>query len=650
MAVSLNRYFLTVAVLAAVLFTPRGALAQFNPAADDAFAPLVIGDFPTRWFSSGEIVYRSMNGSDDVSISPYNTAIQRSVETWNTAMAAAGVGFQLNLQDWLPVLPDTTGTDPLNDSPVYCTTSPCSDSIEGTCLFKAYNTSGQYVCYTRNSSGQVISQTPAGTGECTEETVTRLCSLYVNWTLTGDPTAPEDFQPVRDSSGFIQPLGNGRNEIFVEEEDFETAVADFAADPSSTLALTVSRALVGGYNYAEIIEADIILNGTNLRVVTEEHPMGTDVTPRWSTTFIGGDSGNCSKGGISDQDTTLVPLSADELNRRLCYVSVATGEYAYKYDLQNVVTHELGHFLGYGHPCDDVSSTLRAQCRHQGEDPRTASNPIDKVSQTTMFWVAHEMQNTKRSLDLGDMNGLPEVFGTIFEDGTTIVTRTSGGCSAGNGQVLWPLVAAIAGALLWHLGLSRRRLARACLRRQPRYTLYTRVLAIVLAALVPAASALASTSIPLTTGELVGRADLLIEGVVQESRVKVRGSGAVNTEHRVEILDTYMGLPPADLWVAVPGGQVGNQLVTVAGAPTFVPGDRAFFFLTHSKGRWIVVGLSQGVKTVFRDSEGRLLVDAPRRASLKAASAEPEDLKVGLDEFREQLRDLVRGLGEKAAR
>lgn len=604
---------LTLLELTVWLLAVPAQAQSFNPETDDAFAPLMVGGFPSRWFSDGETVYWSSNGSDNVTNESYVAAVTNAIAAWNNAMAAKGINFALTAESWTPVLPDTTGTSPHTDSPLVEAPS---------CLFRAYSSAGNYVCYTRDSAGRVTSQTP-----CDREDATQICSLFVKWNISGDPDNPDSVQPVRDASGFIQPLGNGRNEIFFEETDYAAAVADFAADPESTLALTVTRALVGGFNFAQIVEADIILNGH--RICTTCGTVKEYQTHSWSTSFLRGNEANCVVKGSSVSDDGNVPSTANPATPDnpgpLCYVGPGTPDaQLYSFDIQNVLTHELGHLIGFGHPCDDVTASQRAACRHTGQDPRTVgSSYIDKVSTTTMFWAAFGRQNTKRSLDQGDLNGLSKVFGSIIPADGQAGGGGGGGCSAGDGMPLAGFVVVLVVAVI----LRYRRL----------YPLLATSL--VVAATLPAA---ASSVIPLTLEQMSARAELIVEGIVSEDRVRVGSQGGVSTEYHIEILDVLTGLPPPELWVAVPGGRVADMDVQVSGAPRFRSGERAFFFLRRAAGRWIVIGLSQGARPVYRNLNGDLVVEAAPIDQIRTASGTAADA-VGspLEAFRNQVRSLI---------
>jgi hypothetical protein len=63
----------------------------------------------------------------------------------------------------------------------------------------------------------------------------------------------------------------------------------------------------------------------------------------------------------------------------------------------------------------------------------------------------------------------------------------------------------------------------------------------------------------------------------------------------------------------VPGGQVGRYLNVIPGAPAFVAGDLAVFFLTaHGPRLPVTTGLTQGIYRVQRDAaSGALLVMPP---------------------------------------
>ena len=101
----------------------------------------------------------------------------------------------------------------------------------------------------------------------------------------------------------------------------------------------------------------------------------------------------------------------------------------------------------------------------------------------------------------------------------------------------------------------------------------------------------------------------------------------------VEIIKGMKGAAEGRISFTTPGGQVGNYLNVIPGAPVFTAGDTAVFFLTSRGPRLpVTTGLTQGIYRVHRDARsGEMLVrppiiDAPGRVVRGAAARKPASL------------------------
>jgi MYXO-CTERM domain-containing protein len=248
--------------------------------------------------------------------------------------------------------------------------------------------------------------------------------------------------------------------------------------------------------------------------------------------------------------------------------SPAPGDAAF--DIQNVLTHEVGHFLGMGHEPAIPEATMYPYTP-AGETSKRQLHPDDVAGVSAL---AAEMEQR-----VPDDDGKADALG---ED------PLATGCSVGSGAggtwlVLLPLLA----------GIIRRR------RRWPG--------ALLLVALATAATpARASVVRELTIPQLASSADVVVQARVIGQRTSLE-DGLVVTDHYLVVLRSYRGDRVAALTLRTLGGQLGDLVMDVAGSPRLAIGDTVVAF-----GRWqgnalVPIGLSLGL---FRLTGGRAVRDA----------------------------------------
>lgn len=110
---------------------------------------------------------------------------------------------------------------------------------------------------------------------------------------------------------------------------------------------------------------------------------------------------------------------------------------------------------------------------------------------------------------------------------------------------------------------------------------------------------LATTMIALTPEELVRAADVVAVAHVQSVEA-VRSKGRITTLARLVVETPVKGpVKGTELLVRIPGGEAGDQVQLVPGAPILTEGERAVVFLEEAGGdTWRFVGLEQGRLTV----------------------------------------------------
>lgn len=122
-----------------------------------------------------------------------------------------------------------------------------------------------------------------------------------------------------------------------------------------------------------------------------------------------------------------------------------------------------------------------------------------------------------------------------------------------------------------------------------------------------AVPALATTYDPVTFTELVARADVIFVGEVVDVRpypVSTRDGAIIKTRVVFRVQDPIFGTSSALEVFDFLGGEWGGIGLAVAEMPTFVIGDRRVVFARRERSVNPIVGFTQGLFQVSRDSFG----------------------------------------------
>jgi len=129
--------------------------------------------------------------------------------------------------------------------------------------------------------------------------------------------------------------------------------------------------------------------------------------------------------------------------------------------------------------------------------------------------------------------------------------------------------------------------------------------ALVAACLAPLPGA---TLLNLSLDDMIHKSTAIVHGTVQPTSAAFRGA-MIYTHYQVQVTNTYKGAAARTWDVAVPGGVLNGVQQAVAGAPMLTSGQDYFLFLWTSKtGLTQVIGLSQGLFQVTKNSSGQLMV------------------------------------------
>jgi MYXO-CTERM domain-containing protein len=279
-------------------------------------------------------------------------------------------------------------------------------------------------------------------------------------------------------------------------------------------------------------------------------------------------------------------------------------------DVQNTVTHEIGHLMGLGHA--------------------TAST-------STMNAAAYIGDTNKRMLDSGTKAFICEVYTKSLAPKDCLISASSdvlgpsveveAGCASTSGGpgLLW-LVAA-----LGLLGRHRRSIA-----------------GVAVAAALLASPALATTVVALDLPALTEASDAVVHAQVEkvESRWSADRTSIVTDVH-LTVLEPFKGAPAASVVITQPGGVVGRIGQRVEGLASFEPGEELVVFLEARGARFATTGLAQGKFLVDRSTLGGPPVVRQAQAHalfLDAATARPMlllPLVLPLDALRAQVKAAV---------
>ena len=166
-------------------------------------------------------------------------------------------------------------------------------------------------------------------------------------------------------------------------------------------------------------------------------------------------------------------------------------------------------------------------------------------------------------------------------------------------------------------------------------------LAVAVCASVPLS---ATTYPPVTFNELVTRADVIFVGEVTDARpfaLQTREGTIVKTRVIFRVSDPIVGTTSTFETFDFFGGEWNGVAMGVAGMPTFAVGDRRVVFARRERSINPIVGFTQGLLHVGRDTRGidriytleRRPIAAPESIGSRAQTPSPA-VSMTLADFR----------------
>jgi len=251
-----------------------------------------------------------------------------------------------------------------------------------------------------------------------------------------------------------------------------------------------------------------------------------------------------------------------------------------KFDLQNVMAHEVGHLVGLAHE--------------------------DDIDEVTMFPTSASCEVKKRDLADDDINGVeflyldPALLEGPEPDAAGPVNPLAGCSASGDASTTWvgALLLLLASVPLSQRGRRRRRRSRVPL-----------LAALLAAPFVVPTSAQASTLVHLPVEQMAREASVVVRGKVVASDSRW-DRGLIVTDSVVAVSECWTEAPcPERIVVRQLGGEVGDVGMLVEGTAPLVRDDEVVLFArARPDGRFAPVGMAQGAFSIARQPGGALVL------------------------------------------
>jgi MYXO-CTERM domain-containing protein len=302
------------------------------------------------------------------------------------------------------------------------------------------------------------------------------------------------------------------------------------------------------------------------------------------------------------EGSTVVTETDIVLNGRDHEWGVLSGQTTHKHDIQNVLTHEAGHFFGLGHSTHAEAAMYAT--KPPGEISKRSLSADDRAGIAALV-AAMGRKTTEEQAPRPDQE---PTAGVMEKPG--LVPREGVGCSVASGPH--------DGTLGW-LPLVLLGLAALLMKR---WKGLAAIFVFVWSLPLPANATVVSS---LTLEQMASHATTVVEGRVVRSHTRYL-RGLIVTDYTIRGSRCLKGRRSAVVTLRVPGGAVRGTAMHVEGAPRLENGQHVILFgRWRSHGRVLVpIGLSLGVfriqgQIAKRDLSGLSLISD---GALKAGGVE----------------------------
>jgi len=154
-----------------------------------------------------------------------------------------------------------------------------------------------------------------------------------------------------------------------------------------------------------------------------------------------------------------------------------------------------------------------------------------------------------------------------------------------------------------------------------------------------AATAGATTLLPLSDRGLVDHADAIVIGTVADNLSQRLTGGTIVTDTHLRVDEVLKGSVAANemLTIREAGGLAGTTLVFIPSSAHYTAGEHALVFLRHAdNGRWYTAGMSLGKFAYDSDSQGHAVL-------LRSTDGEADERPRLANEFTSFVRDVAAG-------